>query len=147
MFKLLNRRAARALAAPGRRGFAGMDFKRKPTKKDLDHYDLLVVGANAGGILSRHFDQLAHGKYKIMAIFENQINQQYPCRVIYEQQRASKNDYLMNSKLAINMYFNTYYLSIYLSIYYFIYYIKYLINYISIIAYLLFIYYIRYFKF
>lgn len=35
---------------------------------------------------------------------DNAINQQYPMRGIYEQQRASKTDYLPNSKLAINMY-------------------------------------------
>jgi sulfide:quinone oxidoreductase len=26
--------------------------KRKPTKKDLDNYDVVVIGCNLGGILS-----------------------------------------------------------------------------------------------
>lgn len=33
--------------------FAGLLNKRKPTKKDLDHYDVVVIGCNMGGIFSR----------------------------------------------------------------------------------------------
>ena len=32
---------------------AGIFNKRKPTKKDLDQYDVVVIGCNLGGILSR----------------------------------------------------------------------------------------------
>lgn len=39
-----------------------------------------------------------------MVVFDQQINQAYPIRCIYEQQVASKTDYLPNAKLAINMY-------------------------------------------
>lgn len=33
--------------------FAGLFNKRKPTRKDLDHYDVVVIGCNMGGIFSR----------------------------------------------------------------------------------------------
>lgn len=32
---------------------AGVFNKRKPTKKDLDAYDVVIIGCNLGGILSR----------------------------------------------------------------------------------------------
>lgn len=35
------------------RYYAGVFNKRKPTKKDLEHYDVVVIGCNLGGILSR----------------------------------------------------------------------------------------------
>ena len=54
--------------------FAGLNMKRKPTRKDLDKYDVIWVGANLGGICSRHFDQVVHGKYSMMSIFDNPIN-------------------------------------------------------------------------
>lgn len=54
--------------------FAGLS-KRTPTKKDLAEYDLVVVGANLGGIFSRHFDHASHGKYKTMVILDEGINQ------------------------------------------------------------------------
>lgn len=38
------------------RGFAGINFSRKPVSKTLDKYDILVVGANSGALFSRHFD-------------------------------------------------------------------------------------------
>jgi len=50
--------------------FAGLFSKRKPTSKELDKYDVLWVGANLGGITSRHFDDVVHGKYSMMAIFD-----------------------------------------------------------------------------
>lgn len=84
--------------------FAGLFSKRKPLSKDLDFYDVIIVGGNIGGIFSRHWDEQTHGHFKTMAIFDNGINQQYPMRIVYEQQRATKTDYLPNSKLAINMY-------------------------------------------
>jgi len=33
--------------------FAGLFNKRKPVRKDLDHYDVVVIGCNMGGIFSR----------------------------------------------------------------------------------------------
>jgi hypothetical protein len=38
------------------RGFAGLNFSRKPVSKNLEKYDVLVVGANSGALFSRHFD-------------------------------------------------------------------------------------------
>lgn len=38
--------------------FAGVFNKRKPTKKDLDNYDVVIIGCNLGGILSRQFDKV-----------------------------------------------------------------------------------------
>ena len=50
------------------RGFAGLNFSRKPVSKNLEKYDVLVVGANSGALFSRHFDQVAHGHYSMMVI-------------------------------------------------------------------------------
>lgn len=40
------------------RYFAGVFNKRKPTKKDLDHYDVVIIGCNLGGVLSRQLDKV-----------------------------------------------------------------------------------------
>ena len=85
-----------------RRNFSNPLSKRKQTSKELDKYDVVVVGANLGGIFSNHFDAEAHGHYKIMTVFDQNINQLSPIRVIYEQQRCSKTDYLFNAKMGIN---------------------------------------------
>lgn len=76
--------------------------KRKKTRMDAEKYDLVIVGANLGGILTNHFDAEVHGHHSIMSVFDSNINQQYPIRVIYEQQRCTKTDYLLNAKLGIN---------------------------------------------
>ncbi len=51
-------------------GFAGLFSKRKPTKKDLEKYEVIVVGCNLGGIFSRHFDEAVHGKYSMMVVLD-----------------------------------------------------------------------------
>jgi sulfide:quinone oxidoreductase len=33
--------------------FAGLSNKRKPTRKDLEKYDVVIIGCNLGGVLSR----------------------------------------------------------------------------------------------
>jgi hypothetical protein len=66
--------------------FAG-GGKRKATRKDLDKYDLIVVGSNLGGIFSRHFDHIVHGKFNTMVCLDTNINQQCVMRNIYEQGR------------------------------------------------------------
>ncbi|CAK61041.1 unnamed protein product (macronuclear) [Paramecium tetraurelia] len=86
------------------RFFAGVFNKRKPTKKDLDHYDIVVIGCNLGGVLSRQLDKVSHGKYKIMVVLDQNINQITPIRQIYEQQKTAKTDFLLNAKLSLNMY-------------------------------------------
>jgi hypothetical protein len=48
------------------KGFAGINFSRKPVSKNLDKYDVVIVGANMGALFSRHFDQVAHGHYTLM---------------------------------------------------------------------------------
>lgn len=68
--------------------FAG-GGKRKATRKDLDKYDLVIVGANLGGIFSRHIDHVTHGKLNTMVCLDSNINQQYVMRNIYEQGRYS----------------------------------------------------------
>jgi hypothetical protein len=54
--------------------FAGLS-KRTPTKKDLPEYDVVVVGANLGGIFSKHFDAATKGKYSMMVVLDEGINQ------------------------------------------------------------------------
>ncbi|CAK65264.1 unnamed protein product (macronuclear) [Paramecium tetraurelia] len=86
------------------RYFAGVFNKRKPTKKDLDHYDVVIIGCNLGGVLSRQLDKVSHGKYKTMVVLDQNINQITPIRQIYEQQKTAKTDFLLNAKLSLNMY-------------------------------------------
>lgn len=54
--------------------FMGGGSKRKPTKKDLDKYDVIWIGGNLAGICSRHFDEVVHGKYAMMSVFDNSVN-------------------------------------------------------------------------
>jgi hypothetical protein len=60
---------------------------RKPTKKDLPKYDLIVIGSNLGGILSKHYDHITKGHLKIMVVLDNFRNQIYTMRPFYEQGR------------------------------------------------------------
>jgi sulfide:quinone oxidoreductase len=62
--------ARRTLASETSYAFAGLFNKRKPLSKNLDHYDLIVIGCNMGGILSRQFDKVTHGKYKTMVVLD-----------------------------------------------------------------------------
>lgn len=96
--------AVKTLNQTATRGFAGFGSKRKPTRKDLDKYDVIVVGGNLGSIFSRHLDDDAHGKYSMMIVLNETVNQLWPLRTVYEQQRCSKTDYMMNAKQGINMY-------------------------------------------
>jgi len=66
------------------RGFAGIDFSRKPISKNLDKYDVLVVGSNMGSLFSRHFDQVAHGHFSMMVALDQNVNQIYAMRNTYE---------------------------------------------------------------
>lgn len=54
--------------------FANPLSKRKPLSKDLDHYDLVIIGSNIGGILSTQWDALSHGHFPTMVCFDNPIN-------------------------------------------------------------------------
>ena len=54
---------------------AGLFNKRKPTPKDLDSYDVVVVGCNLGGIFSQHFDHITHGAYKSIMAVDSNINE------------------------------------------------------------------------
>ena len=51
------------------RRFVGLNFSRKPISKNLDKYDVLVVGSNLGSLFSRHFDEVVHGHYTMMVYF------------------------------------------------------------------------------
>jgi hypothetical protein len=69
----------------------------------LDHYEIVIVGANLGGIFSRQFDKVTKGKFpKAMLINKDTSNPLGSLRMLYEQQRANKSDYTPNGKLAIN---------------------------------------------
>jgi sulfide:quinone oxidoreductase len=97
-------RGAKQLFNQYGRSFAGLGKKRKPVAKDLDKYDVVVVGCNLGGIFSRQFDETAAGKYTVMDVFDNNTNEVLPMRGVYEQSHVSKTEYLPNAKLALNMY-------------------------------------------
>lgn len=85
------------------RSFAG-GGKRKATRKDLDKYDLIIVGANLGGIFSRHIDHVTKGKLATMVCLDSNINQQYVMRNIYEQGRTTKTEYAPFAKMSISMF-------------------------------------------
>lgn len=97
-------RQTTALHFQVQRNFENPLKKRKATGKDLEKYDVVVVGGNLGGIFTNHFDAETHGHHSIMSVFDSSINQQHPLRIIYEQQRCTKTDYLLNAKLGINKY-------------------------------------------
>ena len=56
------------------RTFAGLNLKRKPTKRDLEHYELVIAGCNMGAILGRHFDHVTHGHHPTMTVLKENIN-------------------------------------------------------------------------
>jgi len=41
----------------------------------LPHYEVVIVGANLGGLFSRHFDAVTHGHHTAMAVFDLPVNQ------------------------------------------------------------------------
>jgi len=78
------------------RGFAGLFKKSKPTPKDLEKYDVIILGCNLGGILSRQFEKVTKNHFKIMVVFDRNTNEQLPLRGIYEQGKAAKTEYVLN---------------------------------------------------
>lgn len=83
------------------RGFA-FGKRKAPTPKDLDKYDVIIIGCNLGGILSRQFEKLTKKHYKVMVVLDRSINEQLAIRGVYEQGKAAKTDYLLNAKLALD---------------------------------------------
>jgi sulfide:quinone oxidoreductase len=63
-----------SLSTKVRRSFAGLNFKRKPLKRDLEHYEVVIAGCNMGAILGRHFDHVTHGHHPTMTILKDSIN-------------------------------------------------------------------------
>jgi len=57
--------------------FAGLNFKRKPTKRDLEHYELVITGCNLGSVFGKHFDKETHGHHTTMQVLKENVNQQY----------------------------------------------------------------------
>lgn len=84
------------------RTFAAASQRAKDTPKDLDKYDVVIIGSNLGGILSRQFEQFTRNYYKVMVIYDRNANEMLPIRGIYEQGQASKNEYQLTAKLAID---------------------------------------------
>lgn len=50
----------------------------------MDHYDVIFIGANMGGLCSNHFERATSEKYKCMVTFENSVNQVFSLRGLYE---------------------------------------------------------------
>lgn len=90
------------LVSQSTRGFAGLFKKSKPTPKDLEKYDVIILGCNIGGILSRQFEKVTKNHFKIMVVFDRNTNEQLPIRGIYEQGKAAKTEYVLNAKLSID---------------------------------------------
>jgi len=91
-----------SLITKSARGFAGLFKKKKPTPKDLEKYDVIIIGCNIGGILSRQFEKATKQHYKVMVTFDRSTNEQVPIRNIYEQGKAAKTDYVLNAKLSLD---------------------------------------------
>lgn len=91
-----------SLVTQATRGFAGLFKKSKPTPKDLEKYDVIILGCNIGGILSRQFEKVTKNHYKIMVVFDRNTNEQLPLRSIFEQGKAAKTEYILNAKLSID---------------------------------------------
>jgi len=91
-----------SLITKSARGFAGLFKKKKPTPKDLEKYDVIIIGCNLGGILSRQFEKATKQHYKVMVTFDRNTNEQLPIRNIYEQGKAAKTDYVLNAKLSLD---------------------------------------------
>jgi len=95
-------RTSASLVSQSTRGFAGLFKKSKPTPKDLEKYDVIILGCNIGGILSRQFEKVTKNQYKIMVVFDRNTNEQLPLRSIFEQGKAPKTEYILNAKLSID---------------------------------------------
>jgi NADH dehydrogenase FAD-containing subunit len=95
-------RTSASLVTQSTRGFAGLFKKSKPTPKDLEKYDVIILGCNIGGILSRQFEKVTKMHYKIMVVFDRNTNEQLPIRTIYEQGKAAKTEYILNAKLSLD---------------------------------------------
>jgi NADH dehydrogenase FAD-containing subunit len=91
-----------SLVTQATRGFAGLFKKSKPTPKDLEKYDVIILGCNIGGILSRQFEKVTKNHYKIMVVFDRNTNEQLPLRGIFEQGKAAKTEYVLNAKLSLD---------------------------------------------
>jgi sulfide:quinone oxidoreductase len=97
-------RRAALLVDQSVRSFAGFS-NRKSVAKDLPKYDAVVVGANLGGIWTRHFDEgTAKGKFTTFCAYDRSQNEAQTIRNVYEQSRVSKTDYFPNAGLAFNKY-------------------------------------------
>jgi hypothetical protein len=48
--------------------------KRVPTKSDLSKYDVVVVGAGLGAVLSSQLDAVLKEKVKIMVAYDNPVS-------------------------------------------------------------------------
>ena len=70
-------------------GFAGLGFgkKREKVKSDLDKYDVVIVGAHLGGVLSNHLDGAVGEKASIFVAYDNPYYQYHAIRGFYEQGR------------------------------------------------------------
>ena len=95
-------KAYSGLVSKSVRTFAAASKRSKDTPKDLDKYDVVIIGSNLGGILSRQFEEFTRNYYKVMVIYDRNFNELLPIRGIYEQGQASKDEYQLNAKLAID---------------------------------------------
>jgi len=64
--------------------FAGLMSNRKNVPKDLPKYDAVIVGANLGGIWTRHFDEVHHGKFTCFCAYDRSQNEAVTIRNVYE---------------------------------------------------------------
>jgi hypothetical protein len=63
----------------------GFGNKRKPTKNDLQKYDVVIVGAGLGGALSSHLDANLGEKAKIFVAYDSPTYEFVSQRTLYEK--------------------------------------------------------------
>ena len=74
------------------------------TPQGLKKYDLVIIGGNLGGYLSRQFEAYDHGHHTTYVAFDKFQNIQQYLRPLYETQIVSDNNYTFSPKVTIANY-------------------------------------------
>ena len=73
-----------------------------PVPKNLDHYEIVIVGDILGGILTHNLTKFTHGHKDIMYVTKSKNFEMNCLRPLYEQKRLNKLDYFILPVLAVN---------------------------------------------
>jgi hypothetical protein len=102
MFKVANI-ATRSLLSANKFCFSLPGGKKRiPTRNDLQKYDVLVVGAGLGAVLSSQLDAVLKEKVKIMVAYDNPVSEFTAQRTLYEKGKLNKPDMSTSTKNLIS---------------------------------------------